>query len=277
MSEQRASGKRRSVPSSPSSSAGRKAPARRRSATEGSTRTSRRKTSQEEALGKYRAKRDFTRTAEPEGAEHHGEAAPIFVVQQHAARRLHYDVRLEAAGVLKSWAVPKGPSADPAVKRLAVRTEDHPIEYAEFEGVIPAGEYGGGEVIVWDTGTYENLTEHQGSPVPVAEAVEHGHVAVWLEGQKLRGGYAFTRLPTSRGGATSRARKDPGGGSWLMVKMRDDAVSGLERSKAMETAASVRSGRTLADVVADPTAAPRRPNRRAAAGRERPRRDPPLR
>lgn len=210
------------------------------------------------------------RTAEPEGSVRPGSAratgasrrsgtapsrrvaqragnAPIFVVHQHAARRLHYDVRLEAGGVLKSWAVPKGPSADPGVKRLAVRTEDHPVEYAEFEGVIPAGEYGGGEVIVWDTGTYRNLTERRGEPVPVADAVARGHVAVWLDGQKLGGGYAFTRLP-------ARPQDRGSGDSWLMVKMRDDAVTQLASSHAIETGASVRTGRTLADVAADPTA-----------------------
>ncbi len=117
---------------------------------------------------------------------------PRFVIQKHAARSLHYDFRLEADGVLKSWAVPKGPSTDPKEKRLAMRTEDHPVDYLDFEGGIPRGEYGAGHVIVWDTGTYRNLTGH-GEEVPVGKGVRDGHLKVWLEGEKLRGGYALTR------------------------------------------------------------------------------------
>src|SRR5918992_6169462 len=111
---------------------------------------------------------------------------PRFVIQKHAARSLHYDFRLEAAGVLKSWAVPKGPSTDPTQKRLAMRVEDHAIEYATFEGVIPKGSYGAGAVIVWDRGPYRNLTESKGESIPLEQAVERGHLSVWLEGKKLR-------------------------------------------------------------------------------------------
>ncbi|MFC0627493.1 DNA polymerase ligase N-terminal domain-containing protein [Kribbella deserti] len=137
-------------------------------------------------------------------------AAPIFVIQKHDARRLHYDVRLEVDGVLKSWAVPRGPSADPAQKRLAVPTDDHAMSYAEFEGVIGSGRYGSGAVIVWDLGVYRNLTRKAGAEVPMATALAHGHAKFWLQGVKLTGAWALTRTRTSANG------------DWLMVKVRDD-------------------------------------------------------
>src|SRR3954471_18985070 len=114
---------------------------------------------------------------------------PAFVIQKHAATSLHYDFRLEVDGVLKSWAVPKGPSTDPRDKRLAMEVEDHPLEYRDFEGVIGEGGYGAGQVIVWDNGTYENLLEDQS----MAEALERGHARVWLHGEKVRGGYTLRR------------------------------------------------------------------------------------
>jgi len=156
----------------------------------------------------------------------------IFVVQEHHGRALHYDFRLEADRVLKSWAVPKGPSTDPRVKRLAVRTPDHPLDYAGFEGVIPKGEYGAGPVIVWDTGPYRNLTEDDGREVPVAEAVERGHVVFSLEGKKLRGGWALTRFR---------------GDDWLLVKT-DDADADATRDPVRDEPRSVLSGRTIDEV-----------------------------
>ena len=157
------------------------------------------------------------------------------MIQKHDATTLHYDFRLEAKGVLKSWAVPKGPSTNPRDKRLAMRTEDHPLEYADFEGTIPEGEYGAGPVIVWDTGTYRNLTQRDGVEVPVETAVEAGHVAVWLEGHKLRGGYALTRI-----GKGKRER-------WLLVKM-DDETADVRRNPVKTEPRSVLTGRTIDEV-----------------------------
>jgi DNA ligase D-like protein (predicted 3'-phosphoesterase) len=188
-------------------------------------------------LGPYASKRSFTRTPEP-APKVVARAGPLlFVIQKHAARRLHYDFRLELDGVLKSWAVPKGPSTDPRDKRLAMRVDDHALDYGEFEGVIPAGQYGAGAVIVWDTGTYRNLTERDGEEVPVEEALEHGHLKVWLEGRKLVGGYALTRMS-----GAGRER-------WLLVKLADDAAN-RERDPVRTQPESVRSGRTIDQVAA---------------------------
>lgn len=187
-------------------------------------------------LDTYRGKRDFTKTTEPRGSTRKRKRRePRFVVQKHAASRVHYDLRLEAGGVLKSWAVPKGPSGDPSEKVFATPTEDHPLDYAEFEGVIPKGEYGAGAVIVWDAGTFRNLTTHEGAEVPFEDAIEEGHVSFWLEGQKLRGGYALTRI--------RRGRRE----GWLLVKMRDDAVD-TRRDPRTTMPASVRSGRTVTEL-----------------------------
>src|SRR2546426_11614872 len=128
-------------------------------------------------LQRYRAKRDFSRTTEPRGDRRRRGRDPIFVIQQHGARSLHYDFRLEVDGVLRSWAVPKGPSTDPREKRLAVEVEDHALGYAHFEGRIGPG-YGQGAVIVWDTGEYRNLNED----VPFGRALDDGHASFWLEG-----------------------------------------------------------------------------------------------
>jgi DNA ligase D-like protein (predicted 3'-phosphoesterase) len=157
---------------------------------------------------------------------------PVFVVQKHQARSLHYDFRLEVDGVLASWAVPKGPSTDPRDKRLAMRVEDHSLDYGDFEGVIPEGSYGAGAVIVWDTGEYRNLTRRDGAEVPMTEALENGHAVVWLEGRKLRGGYALTR---TGGGPKEK---------WLLVKKRDEEAD-ARRNPVSSQPESVLSGKTI--------------------------------
>jgi bifunctional non-homologous end joining protein LigD len=164
------------------------------------------------ALEEYRAKRNFGKTPEPAGRAEKGHRQPLFVVQEHHASRLHYDFRLEADGVLKSWAVPKGPSLAPSEKRLAVEVEDHPLSYASFKGTIPEGQYGAGTVSIWDHGTYENLSGSPAQPVSLAEGIERGRVEFALHGRKLRGRFALIRMQGRRGGKKN----------WLLIKMRDE-------------------------------------------------------
>lgn len=163
-------------------------------------------------LAEYRRKRDFAKTAEPKGGRVAGrEQALAFVVQKHAARSLHFDLRLELDGVMKSWAVPKGPSLDPSVKRLAMQVEDHPIAYNDFEGIIPEGEYGGGIVMLWDRGTY---THPEKDPDPVErlrQGYAKGDLKFVLRGKRLRGSWVLVR--TRRG--------DPAKPQWLLIKHRD--------------------------------------------------------
>jgi bifunctional non-homologous end joining protein LigD len=159
------------------------------------------------ALKDYEEKRDFAGTPEPAPAPTRPHQEPIFVVQEHHATRLHYDFRLEEGGVLKSWAVTKEPSLDPAVKRLAVRVEDHPLAYAGFQGTIPEGHYGAGEVSVWDRGTYDNLDPAR----TVAEGVAAGKLSLALHGGRLRGRYALVRM---RG----QGKRE----NWLLIKGRDE-------------------------------------------------------
>jgi bifunctional non-homologous end joining protein LigD len=186
-------------------------------------------------LREYRRKRDFSVTPEPPGREAPGGSGRSFVVQKHAASRLHYDFRLELEGVLKSWAVPKGPSLDPADKRLAMQTEDHPVEYGDFEGIIPEGEYGGGTVVVWDQGTWEPV----GNP---HQDFHKGSMKFRLHGHKLRGGFALVRI-------ASRDARDEGK-SWLLIKEKDDqARPGYDLTAAEPQ--SVVSGRSLEQVKAD--------------------------
>ncbi|MGZ4864130.1 MAG: non-homologous end-joining DNA ligase LigD [Halobacteriota archaeon] len=156
-------------------------------------------------LEDYRKKRDFTKTAEPAPDQLKSEQS-IYVVQKHNARRIHFDLRLEHDGVLKSWAVPKGLSDDPQDKRLAIRTEDHPVAYATFSGVIPKGEYGAGTVEIWDKGKFVNITIKAGKVQPLSEALEKGHFIIFLKGSKLNGSYSFTRLDNDE---------------WIIIKKRE--------------------------------------------------------
>lgn len=189
---------------------------------------------QKKKLETYLKKRDFRKTEEPSGSDSKSGDKPIFVIQKHAASSLHYDVRLEIDGVLVSWAVPKGPSTDPSEKRLAIHVEDHPMDYKDFEGVIPEGEYGAGAVIVWDAGTYENLKKEDDSPVPMKECLENGHIEISLQGSKLKGGYALRRF---------RKSED----QWLLIKMKDDQAD-ARRNPVSTEPKSVLSGRTIEDL-----------------------------
>jgi DNA ligase D-like protein (predicted 3'-phosphoesterase) len=185
-------------------------------------------------LQTYRAKRRAGSTPEPglgDAAPKRSprrRAKPRFVIQKHQARSLHYDLRLEVDGTLRSWAVPKGPSTDLHEKRLAVQVEDHPLDYVDFEGVIARGNYGAGAVIVWDTGTYRNLDEQRS----MAEALAAGHAKFWLEGKKLHGGWTLQR--------TSAGAKP----QWLLLKRRDEYAD-PQRDPETEEPRSVKSGRTI--------------------------------
>jgi DNA ligase D-like protein (predicted 3'-phosphoesterase) len=190
--------------------------------------------SSEDALQDHLGKPDLDVSGEPGGGG--SGARPRFVIQRHDASRLHFDFRLEVGGVLKSWAVPKGPSTDPRDKRLAVPTEDHALDYIDFEGHIPHDHYGGGTVIVWDTGTYRNITEDDGEIVDMATALDAGHVKVWLDGHKVTGGYALT---------CTRLGDDDN--QWLLVKV-DDAEADRRRNPAATQLESVLSGRTNEDL-----------------------------
>ncbi len=183
------------------------------------------------SLKEYHKKRDFRRTREPRGNVVRKQDW-LFVIQKHDASRLHYDFRLQLGGVLKSWAVPKGPSLDPKVKRLAMHVEDHPVEYGEFEGIIPAGEYGGGTVMLWDRGWWEAEGD--------AEAgYRAGKLKFRLHGKKLNGQWLLVR----RGGRSER------GNEWLLFKVNDEeAVPETEGSIAEQAPRSVKTGRTLEQI-----------------------------
>ena len=185
------------------------------------------------ALEEYKRKRRFEETPEPP-PKVEKKKGHRFVVQKHEATRLHYDFRLEMEGVLKSWAVPKGPSLDPSVKRLAMQVEDHPVDYGAFEGVIPEGEYGGGTVMVWDTGTWTPESPD------IAEALRKGDLKFQLHGKKLHGSWVLVR--THGYGSSS-------GKSWLLIKHRDEFAS-TEDIVATEPKSAV-SKRLLADIARD--------------------------
>jgi bifunctional non-homologous end joining protein LigD len=189
-------------------------------------------------LNEYRKKRHFDATPEPLGTSEireKGKGSLIYVVQKHMASHLHYDFRLEWHGVLLSWAVPKGPSLDPAVKRLAMQTEDHPVEYSDFEGVIPAGQYGAGVVMLWDRGTW------QPESPDVDASLQKGEIKFVLHGTKLQGSWVLVR--------TRGFGKNPLRSAWLLIKHRDQYVSA--RDVTQEEPRSVASQRLLEEITRD--------------------------
>ena len=199
------------------------------------------------ALEEYKRKRDFKQTPEPSAKVERGERRR-FVVQKHRATRLHYDFRLEMDGVLKSWAVPKGPSLDPADKRLAMQVEDHPVSYFDFEGIIPAGNYGAGSVMVWDMGTWEP----QGA---AAEMLRKGDLKFRLNGQKLKGEFALVHIKSRRPGSK--------GNEWLLIKHRDAYVQ--EPYDIDKYDYSVLTKRTMDKIAGDQGSAEWKSSRKASA------------
>lgn len=184
-------------------------------------------------LKRYQEKRQFKSTPEPEGTKKQKtKYKHIFVIQKHAASHLHYDFRLEINGVLVSWAVPKGLSLAPKKKRLAIRTEDHPIEYADFEGVIPEDQYGGGAVIVWDQGKYQNISDSK-----MTGALKEGKISVWLNGHKIQGGYHLIRTQKNQ------ENKE----QWLIMKADDEKADG-RRNPTSTQPESVMSNKTIEQI-----------------------------
>ncbi|GAB4187937.1 MAG: hypothetical protein Tsb0015_07330 [Simkaniaceae bacterium] len=186
-------------------------------------------------LKAYKKKRDFRKTPEPKKTGRSSKKNPKFVIQKHAASRLHYDFRLEIDGVLKSWALPKGPSLSPKDKRLAVMTEDHPLSYADFEGKIPEGEYGAGTVMIWDKGTYRNAKKKDGKTVPMKKCLEDGQIEIELKGKKLQGGYALVKFKNDK--------------NWLLIKMKDEHAK--EKKDIQKEDKSVKSGKTMKQLEKD--------------------------
>ncbi len=188
------------------------------------------------SLKEYKRKRNFKNTPEPVGGTKKSPRGRQYVMQKHVASRLHYDFRLEHAGTLKSWAIPKGPSLDPSVKALAVQVEDHPLEYAKFEGVIPEGEYGGGTVMVWDHGTWEPEAD-------ASKGFKSGKLKFQLNGKKLHGSWALVRM----GG-----RAGEGGKNWLLIKHRDDEAKSASKFDILKREPrSVITGRDLDQITED--------------------------
>ena len=188
------------------------------------------------ALTEYRRKRDFTRTREPAGGKAAAGTRLAYVIQKHAASHLHFDLRLELDGVMKSWAVPKGPSLDPTVKRLAMQVEDHPIEYNEFEGTIPQGEYGGGTVMLWDRGTYTAPGDEPDPEAALRRGYEKGDFKFELHGKRLHGSWVLVRI-----------RRDEERRQWLLIKHRDEfAEEGADIVAEEQT--SVATGRTMEEI-----------------------------
>ena len=206
-------------------------------------RASTRQASTTEPLAEYNRKRDFTKTAEPSGQLAQRKGKLRFVIQKHAATQLHFDLRLELDGVMKSWAVPKGPSADPSVKRLAMQVEDHPISYNTFEGTIPEGEYGGGTVMLWDTGTYTaDKAIGNDDESAVRDGYAAGDLKVTFHGKRMQGSYALVRTKGMFGSKSSKP-------SWLLIKHRDAAARPAEEYDIVQAnMTSVVSKRTMEEI-----------------------------
>ena len=206
---------------------------------------------------RYREKRDFSHTPEPAGVKGGEQDGLSFVVQRHAASRLHYDFRLEWHGVLKSWAVTRGPSLDPADRRLAVEVEDHPLDYAAFEGTIPEPDYGAGTVQVWDRGSWTPA-----HPDRVDADLCRGELKFVLSGERLKGGYALIRMKATRTGKQARH-------NWLLVKERDAAATPGAGDAVLRAKTSVVSGRTLEEIAAGEPPGHKRKTRNETVGAER--------
>jgi len=213
------------------------------------------------ALDDYRKKRDFTKSPEPAGDKARrspdGRTPRFFCVQKHLASHLHYDFRLEHNGVLLSWAVPKGPSLDPAIKRLAMHVEDHPVEYGEFEGVIPSG-YGAGIVMLWDKGTWTPETDD------IEGALKKGDLKFTLDGYKLKGSWVLVRTRGWGGGGNSRGGGSEGKTSWLLIKHRDDWAGPVDIAEFAPL--SVKSEGDFADILSQDNPDIWRSNRPAEGG-----------
>lgn len=179
------------------------------------------------SLKMYREKKHSKKTSKSKMCKKKSDKK-IFVIQKHDASNLHYDFRISAEGVLKSWAVPKGPSTDPSQKRLAIETEDHPIEYANFEGVIPEGEYGAGTVLLWDRGSYKNIKGDDS----MTKSLRNGHIEIWLNGKKIKGGYSLIKFEKKK---------------WLLTKMKDKEAD-KKRNPVRTEKKSVKTGRTLKEI-----------------------------
>jgi bifunctional non-homologous end joining protein LigD len=193
-------------------------------------------------LSDYNTKRDFAKTREPRGRIAGGNGnARRFIVQRHDATRLHYDLRLELDGVYKSWAVTKVPSLDPAVKRLAVEVEDHPIAYGTFEGTIPEGQYGGGTVQLWDRGRWRQ--QGDGSP---ERALAEGHIKFELDGERMQGGWALVRMKDKPSNGRRNVRHN-----WLLIKEKDAAARPHRPDALLAADTSVKSGLTLDEIAGD--------------------------
>jgi len=192
--------------------------------------------SRKDPLKEYKKRRDLKKSGEPTGEKAKLSNKRLFVIQKHDATRLHYDFRLSIGGVLVSWAIPRGPSVNPKDKRLAVRTDDHPMEYAKFEGIIPEGHYGAGTVMVWDIGKYKNIKTQNEKIVPMEECLKNGQIEIWLEGKKLSGGYALIRMKREN--------------QWLLIKMKDEHASAKKNPVSTQTK-SVLTGRTLTQIKKD--------------------------